>query len=652
MKKLLLIIGIITMVFSLFVVSCSDDSKFEPKITTSTSGVSMSVITSESELSNRIIQVNTAIDLTDLQKVRQSSFSPYKASKKDTYYWELVVEMPVLKYNGENLSATQIEIFEDIAYVSYNSQGSKYIGAVEIIDLSNVASPKVISLATFDDIDINSLTIDKTSSVANRKIWLAGSRNKDGAIIIEITSSNGIINESTKIASFSKVFEEGISASANSICKVGEYLYITAGQSVGGLIKVNLADLSYSSHVAFTNAKYVISTGDKTTKDKIICLSTGENSKLRIHPLNSFESPVIYDLGQIKHANVEDPYSGKSTMFLAKDNKTVYIGMASAGLKAYNIENGQVKYSSIASMLTNGNTNSVSIDDDFVYMANGADGLAIALIPDNTEILPIFTWDLIEGSASANFVVSNNEYIFVAKGLGGVKILRKTAYGNHPGISTFDANGVPTNLAADIVVSPTLLPRIYENILPAGVNVTTLHPEYFVETVRNIVLTKQAELYVTFIDEGAGYRNVLGYYYYNKNTPPTSISELNSKVIFPNTSKIGSDGGLIMGKTMKLIGSFDENTVIGFYLISNGWNPKKTVVTDGYYTLYTNTEFNAKNYIQSVTLFDETSGHIILGFDDTKLPEGDKDYNDAIFQITSIPADAIDTSKYIKIVKN
>jgi hypothetical protein len=284
-------------------------------------------------------------------------------------------------------------------------------------------------------------------------------------------------------------------------------------------------------------------------------------------------------------------------------------------------------------------------------MANGADGLAIALIPKNieSEITPVYTWDMTETPASANFVVSEDDYVFLAKGLGGVKVLRKTAYGDHPSISAPDNNGVPTNLAHDLAVCSSLLPDIYEDILPNGTQVPTLHPEFFIDTKKNIELTKEAELHITFIDEGAGYKNVLGYYYYDKNNPPTSVSELNSKIIFHNVSKQGSGGGLVKGNSMQLLGSFDENTVIGFFLIANGWNPVDKVVTDGYYTHYTNPEFNPNNNIQSVTFFDEKCGNIVIAFEDVRLPGGDKDYNDAIFQVTSTPADAIDVEEYIKI---
>ena len=48
---------------------------------------------------------------------------------------------------------------------------------------------------------------------------------------------------------------------------------------------------------------------------------------------------------------------------------------------------------------------------------------------------------------------------------------------------------------------------------------------------------------MTFVSEGASFKNALGYYVYNTNNPPATTSAIDSIfVVFPNASTTGSGG--------------------------------------------------------------------------------------------------------------
>ena len=93
-----------------------------------------------------------------------------------------------------------------------------------------------------------------------------------------------------------------------------------------------------------------------------------------------------------------------------------------------------------------------------------------------------------------------------------------------------------------------------------------------------------------------------------------------------------------------MLGEFEAGTVIGFFIISNGWKGK---ITDGLYTQYSDIAFNTSDFQQSLIFHDQTCNATIICFEDISIPNGDKDYNDAIFQIKAEPETAIDTSDYI-----
>ena len=376
---------------------------------------------------------------------------------------------------------------------------------------------------------------------------------------------------------------------------------------------------------------------------------TGDEAELKVKQVGSEEASETIQIGEIIHQNVNSTYRGKSTLhFCQRYPEVVFVTMGNGGLKGYDIYTEEELFYSPANMLTKGNTNGVTSDYDYIYMANGADGLTVAKMPENNgELETVFQWDLDEAPASANYMTTDGEWIFIAKGGEGMKILRKGALGEHQTLFGHDNNGVPHGMEPENTpVCRELLPNLFSNVLSERRNVTIDHPEYFENPTREIELEKDATVYVTFISEGAGYRNVLGYYYYDKDNPPQSIDELNKVVIFPNASAKGSGGMLEQGNTMKLLGSFDANTVIGFYVISNGWNGRK--ITDGIYSQYTIPEFNVSNKQQSILFYDQQCSSIVMAFEDIALPQGDKDYNDAIFMISVDDPTAIDHTKFIQ----
>jgi serralysin len=81
-----------------------------------------------------------------------------------------------------------------------------------------------------------------------------------------------------------------------------------------------------------------------------------------------------------------------------------------------------------------------------------------------------------------------------------------------------------------------------------------------------IVSAEQTTATVTFIDEGAGFRNALGVYEIGKDG---SIS--NVQILFANASKVGSGGDLVPGKTQVTF-DVNEGAQLGFFVVSNGYN--------------------------------------------------------------------------------
>jgi hypothetical protein len=182
--------------------------------------------------------------------------------------------------------------------------------------------------------------------------------------------------------------------------------------------------------------------------------------------------------------------------------------------------------------------------------------------------------------------------------------------------------------------SPTLYEKIID-LFPDGADATVNAPALFTDTVqKNIITTDETEVYVTFIAEGAKYTNTLGWYSYNKSNPPKSINDIKINILFPNISADGEGGLLKQGYMLKVGDSkFPRGTVIGFFLIVNGWNNGTIQYSNT--TFYTDYTLNTDLMQHHILFKEKSNADIILGFEDMSKDQSiDKDYNDILIKIS------------------
>lgn len=219
----------------------------------------------------------------------------------------------------------------------------------------------------------------------------------------------------------------------------------------------------------------------------------------------------------------------------------------------------------------------------------------------------------------------------------------------------YDNQGVPKYLEPiNDLIDASFLANINAT-LPENRPVPTYHPEYLANgNDTDLKITEAADVWITFVHEGAGWRNVLGFYTYDLNNPPQTKADIqNTKIIFPNVSLTGSGGGLIAGNKVKL-GTFSANTGIGWFLVGNGWNGSS--ITNGNYTVYSNPNFNPETNASlrqhNVLIQDNVRQRILIGFEDVRRDQGsDNDFNDAVFYVTANPFTAIQTANMPEITQ-
>jgi hypothetical protein len=220
-------------------------------------------------------------------------------------------------------------------------------------------------------------------------------------------------------------------------------------------------------------------------------------------------------------------------------------------------------------------------------------------------------------------------------------------------LGAFDAQGVPAYLTpAFDVVGADLLADIAK-ALPENQPVPAVHPEYIqAANETDIKLYKEASVWVTLVNEVAGYTNAFGFYTYPIANPPHNTGEIQKHtIIFPNVSLSGSGGGLNSGNKV-LLGKFPANTGIGWFIVADAFKEGK--VTAGKYILYSEPAFNpepeATLKSHTVLFNDAKRNKVILGFEDVRRDQGsDQDFNDLLFYISADPYTAIKTDSLLNL---
>ncbi len=210
--------------------------------------------------------------------------------------------------------------------------------------------------------------------------------------------------------------------------------------------------------------------------------------------------------------------------------------------------------------------------------------------------------------------------------------------------------GVPNYLLpTNDVLTPTFLADVNAT-LPERRSVPVNKPQYLASGAeKNLVLSEQCDVWITFVHEGAGQRNTLFYFVYNKNNKPTTLAQVDSFItILPNASFMNSGGGLVAGNKV-LLGRFGADTAIGFAIAANGWNGTNSIASTPFFTSISsmNPETNVANREHAVLLYDNPTQRFLIGFEDVNRNTGgtsDNDFNDLIIYATANPTKAVQTT--------
>lgn len=180
----------------------------------------------------------------------------------------------------------------------------------------------------------------------------------------------------------------------------------------------------------------------------------------------------------------------------------------------------------------------------------------------------------------------------------------------------------------------------------------------------NVRFKEDAEVWVTFVTEGAGYRNSVGYFVYDPANPPKKPADVQEKIFFVNASTTSPLDSVGSHQNTVYLGAFPAGKALGFVIVSDGFsssgrlvNGKRTAgVKDSadpkwiFYTLRNlNPEASSVQNLNVHTIMlkdvsdsSDTYQRLVLGFEDINRESGgDHDFNDVVLAVHVTPRRAI-----------
>lgn len=378
----------------LVLVSCSDQTQvFQDAVT------QMDVITNEVQLQASVnFDKSGVLDLNNWETANQ------KNTAAGDYPLTLVAQIQPPAYRGvQQMTATHVDIHDDLIYVSYNTPESTYQGAIDIINIANPENPVVQSRVYFTNADVSAL------AYSNGYVYAVGGVDSElsemaptNSFVARLPISNGRFSLGSGVR-FG--FQEGFVATDVAIDSQG--IWVSSGQD-GSLTRYN-TELEVQDELAFQDLRSL------ALKDGQIATLDGS---FGVRILNSametqLEIPINLDFGLAEKRSIS-----------FSDDK-VALAEGGNGSSLYNLSSGQQEATVPIPINPDGVegsdqvTNAAALNEELWLMANGGAGLALIDRDRQNAFLGV-----VELEGSINYVASQGDYIFAASGREGLQIIK------------------------------------------------------------------------------------------------------------------------------------------------------------------------------------------------------------------------------------
>jgi hypothetical protein len=377
-----------------------------------------------------------------------------------------VAQLDPVVVNGTTVQANDIVISGDTAAIGYNTAGTTFAGAIQIVDIRNPVRPVITAELAFDGVDITTLELDGDT------LYFGGSIDPDDTTyttdrsflaaidLADLSSETLEIDTIDGATTFTSFYGGGgpfpYYGFTTGIAKNGGDIWVSVGADPGAVFLLN-ESLAVTEVVESEDPEL-----DILDLRDIEVYHGGVIAIAGTYAPNTPPGPDSSRIMLIKSGGIDD----KSTILLADDleddtkatievfdKRYAFIGQSNAGFQVVYLRDDAAGTESEAeSIFELGNptvgwstrtaTNSASYSGDLVFTANGEAGFRVFEateklrrdIPPGSDWLDLIGFvpfdETLQESGdyySANHIEFRDDSLFVAAGLGGVLVYQLVA---------------------------------------------------------------------------------------------------------------------------------------------------------------------------------------------------------------------------------
>jgi len=312
--------------------------------------------------------------------------------------------IPPTREDGSIFTASHVDVEGDFAYVSYNTAGDVYEGAVDIINISDPNNPTVSSRLIYRNADVNAVDFDGGFLYAVGSVDSETSASAiSNSFVARIPSMGGVLETDGIIYGFQQGYN------ATGVVSRPDRLLVSSGKE-GSIVAYSKTDLSVLSEIFVADARSLA-----PSATGVAVLDAGSGVRMLESDLTESNLiPVSSDLGEESKKTLD---TWDAWVIVAEGANGAGIYEASTGTLVQNLPIPSVPAGVDSQYVV---TNAVSVNENAIFMANGGAGLSLA----EREGSGATTMGTIELDGSVNYVVSQDDFAFAASGSNGLHIIK------------------------------------------------------------------------------------------------------------------------------------------------------------------------------------------------------------------------------------
>jgi len=336
----------------------------------------------------------------------------------------LVAEIDPPTIGGSVVQATSVSIEgSDKAMVSYNMRGASRIGAIDWIT-KLTSNPKISASASFGDSDISAVSFDGTY------VYAAQATNSGEFPFPAVLERLKLIED--KFTLEDNLRAPLTSYVATSTVGTMNEIYATSGDG-GHVFAFNKSSMAQLGQFPLDDARWVAWDQD----GQRVVVVQGTPGRLSVFSEGDFPGGSMSHQGTYPFPGA-DVAESKSTADIAGGK--AFVAAGPEGVQIVCLDNGELLGSvprpdpgalGLAPEVVV--SNAVTVDEDLMFISNGEAGVYIArgsgpfkdtgCTPQQITVLGRLEFADLQ---SANHVEFENDHLFIAAGLGGVKVVKVT----------------------------------------------------------------------------------------------------------------------------------------------------------------------------------------------------------------------------------